>query len=53
MGKKSNKSEESEDAKKELPPLTESVPTTVHSTQSGVFELYMLLYALRPRDPIQ
>ena len=25
-----------------------SLPTTVHSMQSGVFELYMLLYALRP-----
>ena len=50
MGKKSKSEEEEEgEAKKEALPLAESsLPTTVHSMQSGVFELYMLLYALRP-----
>ena len=51
MGKKSKSEEEEEgEAKKEALPLGESssLPTTVHSMQSGVFELYMLLYALRP-----
>ena len=49
MGKKS-KSENGGEAKKEaLPPsIADSVPKTVHSMQSGVFELYMLLRALRP-----
>ena len=47
VGKKS-KSENGGENKKEIPSIADSVPKTVHSMQSGVFELYMLLRALRP-----
>ena len=47
VGKKS-KSENASETKKEVPSIADSVPKTVHSMQSGVFELYMLLRALRP-----
>ena len=47
MGKKS-KSENGGETKKGIPSIADSVPKTVHSMQSGVFELYMLLRALRP-----